>query len=188
VTKITLLDKSFEKPTTLLIIPSQDYNKIISEIPSQLSNKKICYITLNKTYNALKETFNQNPDINTENIVIIDAITKSIGKVENKKDCYFITSPQALTELSIVLSEFLNYEFDYVILDSLTTLLIYQKAEEPIIKFLSNIVNKIKTSGAKGIFFVLNIEDHKLLIEESSMIMDDIINLEKEKIECNLKG
>jgi len=182
VTNIPLLKNLFEKPTTLLIIPSQDYNKIISEIPRHLSNKKICYITLNKTYNALKEIFNENPDINAENIVIIDAITKSIGKVENKEDCYFITSPQALTELSIVLSEFLNYNLDYVILDSLTTLLIYQKAEEPVVKFLSNIVNKIKTNGAKGIFFVINIEEHRLLIEESSMIIDNILNLEEEKI------
>lgn len=182
-TKISIFYNLFEKPTTLLLIPSQDYNQIISEIPRHLSNKKICYITLNKTYNALKEKFNQHPDINTENIVIIDAITKSIGKVENKEDCYFITSPQALTELSIVISEFLNYEIDYVILDSLTTLLIYQKAEEPVIKFLSNIVHKIKTSGAKGIFYVINIKDHKLLIEESSMIMDNILNLEEERIE-----
>jgi len=183
VNKITALENLFEKPSTLLVIPSQEYNNVILEIPKQLSNKKICYITLNKTYNALKELFNTNPDINSENIVIIDAITKSIGKVENKEDCYFVSSPQALTELSIVISEFLNYEFDYVILDSLTTLLIYQKAEEPVVKFISNIVNKIKKSGAKGIFYILNIDDHKLLIEESSMIMDNILNLEKEKIE-----
>ena len=181
--KIPILENKLNSPSTLLIIPSYEYNNVISEIPKKLSNKKICYITLNKTYNALKEKFENNPDINTKNIVFIDAITKSIGKVENKEDCYFISSPQALTEISIVLSEFLNYKFDYVILDSLTTLLIYQKAEEPVIKFTSNIVNKIKESGAKGIFYVLDIDEHRMLIDETSMLMDGITNLKNENIQ-----
>ena len=56
--------------------------------------------------------------------------------------------------------------------------MIYQKSEGAVIKFLSNLVHKIKESGSRGIFYALNIPDHKLLIQESSMITDEIIDLD----------
>jgi hypothetical protein len=160
-----------------MIIPSEKYNEIVLEIPRQLCGKKICYITLNKTYNALKELLeNENNEI-LNNMVFIDAITKSFGKAENTDDCFFVSSPQALTELSIVIYEFMKYKFDYIIFDSLTTLLIYQKTEESVIKFIYNMANKIKTIGSKGIFYVLKTEEHKLMIQEASMVIDNVVDL-----------
>ena len=123
------------------------------------------------------DLFENEPNIDLNNFIFIDGITKSIGKVENRDNCYFVSSPQALTELSIVIAEFLKYQFDYVIIDSLTTLLIYQKSEQPVMKFLSNIVHKIKESGSRGIFYALNIEEHNLLIQEASMITDKLVDL-----------
>jgi archaellum biogenesis ATPase FlaH len=184
VTKIPLLHDFFNTQSTLILIPSEKYNDIIASIPQMISGSKICYITLNKTYNAIIDLFEGEQNIDLNNFIFIDGITKSISKIENRDNCYFVSSPQALTELSIVISEFLRYQFDYVIIDSLTTLLIYQKSEQPVIKFLSNIVHKIKENGSRGIFYALNIEDHNLLIQESSMITDKLIDLEvKENME-----
>jgi len=175
VNKINITEEIVEYQSTLINIPHGKYNDIVSLIPKQLSGKRICYITLNKTYESLIEIFeNENVDMNS--IVFIDAITKSVNKVENTNNCYFISSPQALTELSIAIDAFLTLNFDYIILDSITTLLIYQKAEEPVIRFLTNIVNKIKKYNCKGIFYILDIKEHSLLIEESSMLMDKIID------------
>lgn len=157
-------------------MPSIKYNDIITMIPKQLSEKRICYVTLNKAFDSLKDLFGKE-DINLKNIVFIDAITRSIMKAENTDECYFVSSPQALTELSIVITEFIQYKFDYIIFDSLSTLLIYQKSEESAIRFISNIVNKIKASGCKGIFYALDIKEHKSMIEESFMVMDKILYL-----------
>jgi hypothetical protein len=165
----------FRYQSTLVLIPSIKYNEIIIQVPKQLAEKSICYVTLNKTYNALVEIFCREK-INLENIVFIDAITRSISRVENSKNCYYVSSPQALTELSIAITELLKQNVDYLIFDSLTTLLLYQRAVEPVIQFISNTVNKIKKYGGKGVFYVLNIHDHQLLIEESFMIMDKIID------------
>ena len=159
-----------------MIIPSGRYNEIITRIPKQFSEERVCYITLNKTYNSLKDLFGKE-NVDLKNIVFIDAITSSISKVENTDDCYFVSSPQALTELSIVINEFLQHKFDYIIFDSLTTLLIYHRAEEPIIRFISNIVHKIKSHGGKGIFYILDIKKHKLLMDGSSMVVDKTIDL-----------
>ena len=177
-TDIPLLHDLFNTQSTLILIPSERYNEIIATVPQLISGSKICYITLNKTYNALVDLFENEPTIDLDNFIFIDGITKSIGKVENRNNCYFVSSPQALTELSIVVSEFLKYQFDYIIIDSLTTLLIYQKSEQPVVKFLSNIVHKVKESGSRGIFYALNIEDHNLMIQESSMITDKLIDLD----------
>ena len=180
-TDIPLLHDLFNTQSTLILIPSNKYNEIIATVPQLISGSKICYITLNKTYNAIMDLFENEPAIDIDNFIFIDGITKSIGKVENRENCYFVSSPQALTELSIVISEFLQYQFDYVIIDSLTTLLIYQKSEQPVVKFLSNIVHKIKENGCRGIFYALNVEEHNLLIQESSMITDKLIDLDSKE-------
>jgi hypothetical protein len=182
VTDIDLEVEFFKNQTTLMIIPSEIYNEVIFKVPRQLSGKKICYITLNKTYNALKEILEKEDEDILNNMVFIDAITQLIGKSENTDDCYFVSSPQALTELSIVIYEFMKYKFDYIIFDSLTTLLIYQKAEEPVIKFVYNIANKIKTIGSKGIFYALKTDEHKLLTQEVSMVIDNTLDLSSENI------
>ncbi len=179
--RIDFIPDVFENQSTLLLIPSNKYNDIRPLILKQLNNQKICYVTLNKTYDSLIELF-ERENVNKDNIVFIDAITKSVNKVENIDDCYFVSSPHALTELSIVITEFLQHNFDYIIFDSLTTLQIYQRAAEPIIRFATNMVNKIKTHDCKCIFYALNINEHKMLIDETSTIMDKIINFEEEKI------
>ena len=183
-TKIPELHDIFNSKSSMILIPSEKYNDIIVKVPKSLSGSKICYITLNKTYNAIIDLFESIPYIDLNNFIFIDGITKSIGKAENRDNCYFISSPQALTELSIVVSEFLKFPFDYIIVDSLTTLLMYQKSEQPVVKFLSNIVHKIQENDSQGIFYALNIADHNLLIQESSMIIDKFIDLDiKENME-----
>ena len=171
-------------PSTLLLVPSTKYNNIISILPKRLSDGKICYITLNKTRNYLMDLFRKE-EIDLNNIVFIDAISKSFSNVDPPDDCYCISSPKALTELSIAITEFLRQNFTYMIFDSLTTLLIYHKDEQPVIKFITNIANKIKVYGCKGFFYILNINEHSVLIQESSMVMDKIIDLENEEI-CNV--
>ena len=106
--------------TVLLIMPGVDYNKIIVDIIKQISGKNVCYVTLNKTFSSLQELFKKNK-INTDNIVFIDAISKTIKNVPNQtKACYFCSSPGALTELSVTISKFLRHNFEYLIFDSLT--------------------------------------------------------------------
>lgn len=172
---MTSTEDLFYYKSTLVLITSIEYNDVIIQVPKQLSEKKICYITLNKTKNALIDLFN-GENINTESMFFIDAITKSIKQVENTKNCYFVSSPEALTELSIVITEVLEQKFDYLIFDLLTTLMIYQRTEEPVIRFISNIVNRIKTFDCKCIFYILNIKKHEALIEESFMVMDKILD------------
>jgi archaellum biogenesis ATPase FlaH len=106
------IEKEFlSKQHTILAISSGDYNTEIVKNLKQLSGKSICYVTLNKTHQALEEIFAENK-IDKENIIIIDAISKTIETTpEIEKNCYFVSSPGALTELSIAIRKFLDYGF-----------------------------------------------------------------------------
>ena len=162
--------------TVLLIIDSFGYNNEIVKTIKQLSGQKVCYVTLNKTHDSLKEIFKKNKT-DLKNVVFIDAISKTIKNVPNQSDStYFCSSPGALTEISLVISKFLNHSFEYLIFDSLTNLLIYQK-KAPVAKFVSELVNKIKASKTKAVFYALSVKEQNELIKETGMFVDSVLEL-----------
>jgi poly-D-alanine transfer protein DltD len=166
------------KRTVLMLMPSGDYNKNIISTIKSLSKKNVCYVTLNKTYASLTELFSKNK-VNLDNVVFIDAISATIKKVPSQTHgCYYVSSPSALTELSLVISKFLKHNFDYLIFDSLSNLTIYTK-KAPVAKFLSNLVNKIDQSTTNAVFYALNTNEQKELIEECSMFVDEVVKTKK---------
>jgi KaiC/GvpD/RAD55 family RecA-like ATPase len=164
--------------TVLLIMPGIEYNETILDVLRQLAGKSICYVTLNKTFDSLKELFEKN-GINISNIVFIDAISKTIKSVPSQtKNCYFCSYPGALTEISLAISKFLRHNFEYLIFDSLTNLLIYQK-KAPVAQFLSNLANKIRDSNTKAVFYALSVKEQDEIIKEAEMFVDDVVEIKE---------
>ena len=173
------IQKELEKnQTILLIVPSVEYSNVLIRNLKELTKQNVCYVTLNKTVDSLRETFKKN-HVNTDNIVFIDAISKTIKKVPDQEDkVYYVSSPGALTELSIAINRFLKHQFQYLVFDSLTNLLIYQK-KAPVAQFVSAIVNKIKISNTKGVFYTISVTEQEELIKETCMFVDKVFDLEK---------
>jgi len=166
----------------LLIVPGTYYNEQAAYIAKQLEGASICYVTLSKTYKSLQESFKKNK-IDTKNIIFIDCISQTIVKSPpSEKNCYYVSSPGALTEVSIVIGKFLKHNFNYIIFDSLDSLLVYQK-KAPIGKFVSGLVNKIKTTKTKAIFYALSSKEQSELIRNTGMFVDKVIDLSKENSE-----
>lgn len=163
----------------LLLMPSAGYSTLAIKMLKQLSGS-ICYVTLNKTYGALKELFQKN-GINTKNVVFIDGISKTIGETPSQTEgCYFVESPAALTEISLCITKLLQHNFDYIIFDSLTNLLIYEK-KAPVARFVSIITTKIRATKTKALFYTLSITEQQELIKETEMFVDKVIDLGKRK-------
>lgn len=158
----------------LLVVSTGDYYYDILDTVKRLQGKSICYVTLNKTRKALQEDFKKN-GIDTANIMIVDAISKTVEpSLAAEEHCFFVSSPGALTELSIAIRKFLNYDFEYIIFDSLNNLLIYR--EVPIVKrWLSSIVSSIKGSKSKAIFYTVNSEEQQDFIKEVGSLVDEVI-------------
>lgn len=169
-----------ENRILLVIVPSESYNDTILETMKDLSGKETCYVTLNKTSEALKETFAKKK-IRTENLLFIDAISKTIKETPaTGESCYYVSSPSAMTEISIIINKVLETKFQYIIFDSLTSLLVYE-SKAPVAKFVSTLTNKIRGTKTRAIFFALAVKEQSALINEAGMFADKVIDLSKER-------
>ena len=163
----------------LMVIPCATYNDATVEVMKQLLGKNVCYVTLNKTYHALKEQFEEK-GIDLANVFFIDVISKTTKSLPDMIDnCYFISSPSALTDISIAITTVLEQlnevenEQSYLIFDSLTTMMIYQK-EESMIKFIQSLIMQIKTTKIKSLFYTLDSEEQKDIIKQVQMLVDRV--------------
>jgi KaiC/GvpD/RAD55 family RecA-like ATPase len=165
-----------ENKTVLAIVPSEKYSATITSLTKTLSKKKVCYVTLNKTFESLKEEFKKK-NVKIDNLVFIDAISKTIKDVPDQTTgCYFASSPGDLTGISLLITKFLNHEFDYIIFDSLTNLIVYQQ-KAPVARFVQVLTNKIRESKTRAVFFAVSVKEQQNLLEETGMFVDKVIKL-----------
>lgn len=191
-----VIKKEIEKCQNILVtIPNPDYDMITTDIISQIHTKRVCYVTLNKTYGSLKDFFNKKK-ISTTNIAFVDGITKTVINTENTKDCSFVSSPGALDELMVAISSLLSQKYNYLIFDSLSDLLTYRDVDE-VEQFVKNITDSLAKNKCKGIFYALSRykfapknrlgwimypndhEEGESLIEEQIISFDKIVDLRK---------
>ncbi|MGC8993464.1 MAG: DUF7504 family protein [Candidatus Aenigmatarchaeota archaeon] len=157
----------------LFIIDAKKYHKVhLSILKTLIKEKKFSgiYITVNKPYFDLIKYLKEN-GISTENIFFIDAISKSVSKeIKMTDNCLFIPSPSHLTDLGIALTEALenmeNKENKFLLLDSISTLLIYNNFET-VAKFIHFIISRLRVFGLIGL--IVSIE--KLLDEKMINIL-----------------
>ena len=160
----------------LLHMHFSHYNKDIVKITKELAdNNKVCYVTLNKSYENLRQIFEKN-NIKLENIKFIDAITRTFKKVDDTEKCKFCSSPIAMTEISLKINEILKENFDYLIFDSITSILMQEK-NIALIKFITDLENKSKNAKTKPIFLALKVDDHDLFIQKCCMLTNHNIDL-----------
>ena len=154
INKIDVERELAHKNTLLLVIPSStDYNSFIVDIARQFSGKKVCYVNLNKTYEALTDLFKRN-HIDFEQFVFIDGTTKSIKSIEDIENCFFIEPPRDLDHLIGIINQVLKQAFHHLIFDSLTNLLTYHDSNS-VQYFVQNLTNCLIGNRCKGIFYAL---------------------------------
>jgi hypothetical protein len=101
----------------------------------------------------------------------------------------FVSSPSALTELSIAISEAVKSgAFELVLFDSLSTLNIYDLGNSTE-RFTSHVINRIKSEDKKGIFTCLEDDVNTSIVKNSFMYIDKSLkfddfyqSLQKKKI------
>lgn len=161
--------------TVLLIMSGLEYNKEIVSVMKKLKGN-VCYVTTNKTSDSLRELFKKNK-VDTKSVVFIDAITKTIrGVPDQGEGVYYISSPGALTELSLAIEKFLRHDFDYLVFDSITNLSVYQDKNQ-CTRFVLSLINKIKQVKTKSVLYALSVKEQEEIIKESGSMVDKVIEL-----------
>ncbi len=170
------IEKKLEEKNILLVkVNSESFNSTILKTVKKLSKKRVCYITLNKTYSALKENL-EKEGVNMDNVYFIDAISGTIKKPSKSKYVFFASSPSALTEISLAIKKFLKKDFDYIIFDSINNLLTYHNKKDAE-RFINSVINKIKESKTKSIFYALETKEQEELMKKTSTFVDDTISM-----------
>jgi KaiC/GvpD/RAD55 family RecA-like ATPase len=137
------------------------------------------YITFNRPHKTLKLEL-ESQGINYTRLFFIDTVTESTGiKVGREKDCYFVSSPKNLKELSILLEQALNKvpkESRFVFIDSISTMLIYND-NDAVIKFIHELTGKMRLYELTGIIFFLEKRTNQELVDKISQFCDRTITL-----------
>ncbi|MBN2422328.1 hypothetical protein JXB41_03810 [Candidatus Woesearchaeota archaeon] len=140
----------------------------------KISNK-ICYVTLNKPYNTILMNI-KSLNIDANKFFFVDAISATVQTPEGVDNCSFVSSPTVLTDLSLAFSEALsNKECDNAVFDTISTLVVYQDINS-VIKFVHNLITKIRVLNKKSIFVALK-EDSEELIKDLNMFVDNVVEM-----------
>lgn len=169
-----------ENQIIVLIMPEDDYLDRMIKVMKDLtkSNGRICYISLNRPFSSLLKRFQQG-QLDTSKIFFIDAITRTAQFPPETKDCEFVSSPGALTELSVAISRAMDGgQYQYIVFDSLSTLLVYE-SDTTIAKFVHYLMAKVRVAGCSALFTCLKQDADSVLIKDINMFADKVIHLEK---------
>lgn len=140
--------------------------------------RSIFYLSLNKTYDALIKSL-ENNKIDTSKFFFIDAVTKPMKSIKEPDNCIFVSSISAIGELSISITKVLeNGKFESFIFDSLSTMLIYHDAAT-ITKFIHNLITKLNELNCTAVFTCLEGDSNSPLIKDLGMLVDEVKSLEK---------
>ena len=161
----------------VFLVPNTKYSECLEKIVSNISKKfeRICYVSLNKPYTTICREL-ENKKIDTEKFFFIDAVSQKIES--DKEHVLYVSSPRALTELSITINKVLEIgSVQVVVFDSLSTLLVYE-GSMTVIKFVHSIISTIRNMKAKAVFTCLKEDISNDLIKDLNMFADDLIELE----------
>ena len=126
-------------------IYNQAYLVILGHLMKKLQLQGL-YVSLNKPYETICEELKQNK-LDANAIYCIDGVSKEAGKFLNSDKCFCLEDPSSLTELSVLTNSLFNdKKIKFILLDSLSTLLLYNdtKAVE---KFAHSLLNKARKSN-----------------------------------------
>ena len=183
---IKTIDEALKAETepgiSLVLTSAKKYNEANIALTEYMVNTKGIpgvYVTLNKPYRTMKKNLDGKIDLRM--LIFIDAITKSTGGKINKDDeCLYLDTMQNLTDLGVAIDQAIRAipsEEKFLLLDSLSTLLIYSHAGS-VSKFIHFLTGKIRALGVNGILLSLVHGEEDDFLSQLSMFCDQTIYLD----------
>ena len=171
-----------EGAITLILTPAVDYFRSILVILDVLVNEKDCggvYMTVSKPHAFVSRVLDRE-NIPTNKLFFIDFISCMAGeKVGTRGNCVFVENPTSLEEISMYADELiekLETPEKFLLLDSLSTLLIYNNAQS-VKKFSHFLINKLRMDGMSGIFVTLDEDTSRDLTDTLIHLCDSVITV-----------
>lgn len=174
------LDNIKNSQILVFLMGENSYNENVCSLASMLSDisEKMCYVTLNRPFLALEKDMRRR-GIATDSMFFIDSITKSVSKPAEANNCTYVSHPGAITELSLEITKTLKeLEPDCIILDSLSTLLLYEKPIT-IARFCQNLSAKIRACElCKGVITSIKNDIDNFMLHELNLVSDGVYHID----------
>jgi hypothetical protein len=166
----------------LVVVDAKKYQKTNLDLIKYLVSEKKTpgvYVTLNRPYDIMQRTF-QNNNIDTRLIIFIDAITNTSGEAKKVKNCLYIGSPEKLSDISVAMDQAVKAlpKEKFVFFDSINTLTIFNKAVT-VARFVHFLAEKMRSWKIKGIIISLEKGIDDVLINELTTLTDSRIDVGK---------
>ena len=166
----------------LVVVDPRAYQTVNEDIVKFLVSQQRTpgvYITLNKPAQVLERKF-QMDNIDTRLIIFIDCFSRTgDDQIKREKNILYIGSPERLSDISVAIEQAVNAipsEKKFVLLDSLSTLLIYNKSGT-VARFVHFLSNKMRSLKVKGVILSLEKEQEKDLLSDLSQFCDARIDM-----------
>jgi KaiC/GvpD/RAD55 family RecA-like ATPase len=167
----------------LIITSGERYLEAQQALLRLLINKKKMngvYITFTRPYKTLKLEL-ESQGINYSKLFFIDMVTEDTGvEQEKEKNCYYVSSPNNLNELAILLEQALTKlpkENRFIFLDSLSTMLIYNETDT-VLRFIHALTGKMRLWNVTGVIVFLEKESNGKILSQLSQFCDKVISLD----------
>ena len=175
--------KSSGSYVVLFNLSLKNYPKQTVMIVQSLVNKKHLpgvYLTINKPYNTLINTLNNNK-IHAEMIIFIDAISNlnSSKKHNDHSHVTFLENPQDLSDMGIAVAEALesiHNKKKFLIVDAMSTLLLYND-EDLVAKFFHFLISKIRDMEVITIILNIKTKKDRNLVNEVGQFCDTVLGV-----------
>ncbi len=154
----------------LLIVHHQQHHEVTSFLIKyflDISKDPGTYISLNRPYNNLIETFK----FDTKRLFLIDGVTKNEFDVPN---CCFLNSLD-LKKLSLAVSNKIKQKnSSFFILDSINSLSLCHSHDE-VLNFSKYFIKKVKSQNLNSI--IISTDENDLLLQQIGSHVDKTLNL-----------
>ena len=173
------LTKELQENSMVLLVTSKEKYReqlmVFSRSVADSGAKKVCYVCFNEPFSSIAASLRKNA-IPEDKFFFIDAITMKVQEPPLADNCLFVSSPNALTDISLATSKALSEQHcDAFIYDTLSTLLIYESAHS-LFQFVHNTLTKFRVASCKAVFIVLKDDMNSELIKDLYMVVDKVID------------
>ena len=165
--------------TVGIILPDKyyrDIKQVIFEFLNSKSDSFAVYVTITRPYHTILNEFG---DLiaNNKNIRYVDCVSRISGISKMDPNCIFIESPTMLEKLGLEINNLFREADEksskYLIIDSLSTLMVYNDPEI-VTKFFYYLINVTRAKDIHSVYLVIEEEEADKQIKKLINLTDKI--------------
>lgn len=164
-----------------ILLPSQNYQDLTQALFKRIKEKSDeawVYLTITKPFQNISNQFPFITEI--KNIRFIDCVSRAAGISKPTENVIFIESPTMLEKIGLeIMNNFKDVDSKtkkYLVIDSLTNLIIYNDTEI-VTEFFYNIMNRTRSNNINTISIAIEEEDLENCLNRLIYLNDKILKI-----------